>query len=295
MQLQRRLRLGTVGKTCGPAPNVPIRQALGCSLCNVQALVTMRSVPALAGRAGALARYSTAAAGETEDIVDVAIVGAGMVGAAVAALLRESSVVVSSSLAVFAARTNQTNSFMYRAQPADQRAEDRGARPAGVRIALRCARPRVRRRILHRTARRRTRPGQRGWCFTLEASTRVCAQQTRVPPCLRSRSKAKGRVLPPPPPPPPNPPISRGSAPPPPRSLGQPHYPPRRVSTITPASIDTLARAGAWHEVAPPASAEFGDMQASVWAPMRAAALAVVKELALHAHSQRTYRTAAVG
>lgn len=41
-------------------------------------------------RSRAFASYSTAA-GASEEIVDVAIVGAGMVGAAVAALLRECS------------------------------------------------------------------------------------------------------------------------------------------------------------------------------------------------------------
>ncbi|GBF91599.1 FAD NAD(P)-binding oxidoreductase [Raphidocelis subcapitata] len=50
---------------------------------------------------------------------------------------------------------------------------------------------------------------------------------------------------------------------PPPLSIDPPPHPGLRVSTITPASIQTLARAGAWAEVAPPHSAEFSDMQ--VW------------------------------
>jgi hypothetical protein len=49
----------------------------------------MRS-PALLRCGRALARYSTASGPNGGDVVDVAIVGAGMVGAAVAALLRES-------------------------------------------------------------------------------------------------------------------------------------------------------------------------------------------------------------
>lgn len=42
-----------------------------------------------------------------------------------------------------------------------------------------------------------------------------------------------------------------------------PRAPGLRVSTITPASIDTLRAAGAWQALAPPRSAEFTHMQAS--------------------------------
>ncbi|KIY98432.1 hypothetical protein MNEG_9532, partial [Monoraphidium neglectum] len=51
------------------------------------------------------------------------------------------------------------------------------------------------------------------------------------------------------------------AAQPPPLSLEAPQYPDLRVSTITPASVETLQRAGAWDEVGPPASAEFTHMQ----------------------------------
>ncbi|KAI8463332.1 MAG: flavin-dependent monooxygenase [Monoraphidium minutum] len=114
----------------------------------------MRSAAAALSVGGrALARYSTATAGSADDIVDVAIVGAGMVGAAVAALLRHNPLT------------------------------------RDLRIA-----------VLDRQ--------------------------------------------------------------PPPMTLETPQFPDLRVSTITPASIAALTAAGAWREIAPPASAEFSDMQA---------------------------------
>jgi hypothetical protein len=64
---------------------------------------------------------------------------------------------------------------------------------------------------------------------------------------------AASHFLPPPPPP---------QAPP--MTLEAPPHPDLRVSTITPASIQALAAAGAWPEVAPN-SAEFLDMQVRGW------------------------------